>query len=109
MLTLFGEKEETIEFKLDENTESVEFPEEMPIGNYRYEISITSGSLFKRVKEVIAEGDCIIGDQNLLRFLKRRIIIEAITDEFNEEAGHIVIRTCYIDNIEFKGMEDTSE
>lgn len=109
LLTLFGEKEETIEFKLDENTESVEFPEEMPIGNYRYEISITSGSLFKRVKEVIAEGDCIVGDQNRLRFLNRRIIIDTITDEFNEEAGHIVIRTCYIDNIEFQGIEDTSE
>lgn len=109
VLSLFGEQEEPIEFKLDENTESVGLPEETPIGNYRYEISILSGSLFKKVKEVIAEGDCIIGDQNLLRFLKRRIIIEAITDEFNEEAGHIVIRTCYIDNIEFKGMEDTSE
>ena len=109
MLTLFGEQEESIEFKLDENTESVELPDEMPVGNYRYEISILSGSLFKRVKEVIAEGDCIIGDQNLLRFLNRRIVIRAITDEFNEEAGHIVIRTCYIDNIEFLGMEDTSE
>ena len=109
MLTLFGEQEESIGFKLDENTESVELPDEMPVGNYRYEISILSGSLFKRVKEVIAEGDCIIGDQNLLRFLNRRIVIRAITDEFNEEAGHIVIRTCYIDNIKFLGMEDTSE
>jgi len=109
MLTLFGGQKETVEFMLDENTESVELPEDLSIGNYRYEISIISGSLFKRVKEVIADGDCIIGDQNLLRFLKRRIVIEAITDEFNEEAGHIVIRTCYIDHIEFKGMEDTSE
>ena len=61
------------------------------------------------MKEVIAEGDCIVGDQNLLRFRNRRIVIDSITDEFNEGAGHISIRTCYIDKIEFQGMEDTSE
>lgn len=108
-LMLFGEPEEPFEYKLDESTESVELPDGMPVGNYHFEISVLSGSLFKRVKEIIAEGDCIIGDQNLLRFMNRRIAIDAITDEFNEEAGHIRIRTCYIEDIEFKGMEDTSE
>lgn len=108
-LTLFGEQEETFEFKLDENTESVMLPEKMPIGYYRYEISIISGSLFKKVMQVIAKGDCIVGDKNLLRFFNRRIVIDTITDESNEKAGHILIRTCYIDNIEFRGMEDTSE
>ena len=28
--------------------------------------------------------------------------MESITDEFNEEAGHISIRTCYIDQIRMK-------
>ena len=108
-LSLYGETDTPIDFLLDENTEYVEIPQDMTIGNYRYEISILSGSLFKKVKEVIAEGDCVVGDQNLLRFRNRRIVIDAITDEFNEGAGHITIRTCYIDKIEFQGMEDTSE
>ena len=109
ILSLYGEVDTPIEFQLDENTEYVEIPEDMPIGNYRYEISILSGGLFKKTKEIIAEGDCVVGDQNLLRFKNRRIVIDAITDEFNEDAGHIPIRTCYIDKIKFLGMEDTSE
>ena len=108
-LSLYGETDTPIEFQLDENTESVELPQDMLIGNYRYKISILTGSLFKKAKEVIAEGDCVVGDQNLLRFKNRRIVIDAVTDEFKEEAGHIQIKTCYIDGIEFQGMEDTSE
>lgn len=81
----------------------------MPIGNYQFEISIQTGGLFKRAKEVVAVGDCIIGDKNLLRFMNRRIVVESITDEFKEEAGHILIRPCYIDQIQYCGMEDTSE
>ena len=108
-LSLYGETETSTEFQLDENTEYIEIPSDMPIGNYRYEISILSGSLFKKVKEVIAAGDCVVGDQNLLRFKNRRIVIDSITDEFNEQAGRIMIRTCYIDKIEFQGIEDTSE
>ncbi len=108
-LILTGSEEATYEFKLNENTEYIEIPNDIPIGNFRYEISIQSGGLFKRTKEVIAIGDCIIGDQNLLRFMNRRIVVDSITDEFNEEAGHILIRTCYIDQIRFSGMEDTSE
>ena len=108
-LFLYGETATPIEFQLDKNTEYVEIPADMPIGNYRYEISILSGTLFKKVKEVIAEGDCIVGDENLLRFQNRRIVIDAITDEFNEGAGRVTIRTCYIDKIKFQGMEDTSE
>ena len=83
--------------------------EYMPIGNYQFEISIQTGGLFKRAKEVVAVGDCIIGDKNLLRFMNRRIVVESITDEFKEEAGHILIRPCYIDQIQYCGMEDTSE
>ena len=72
----------------------------MPSGNYQFEISIQTGGLFKRAKEVVAVGDCIIGDKNLLRFMNRRIVVESITDEFKEEAGHILIRPCYIDQIQ---------
>lgn len=41
--------------------------------------------------------------------MNRRIVVESITDEFKEEAGHILIRPCYIDQIQYCGMEDTSE
>ena len=97
------------EFKFSEDTEYIILPEDMPIGNYQFEISIQTGGLFKRAKEVVAVGDCIIGDKNLLRFMNRRIVVESITDEFKEEAGHILIRPCYIDQIQYCGMEDTSE
>lgn len=108
-LLLSSADDKPFEFKLGEDTEYVILPEDMPIGNYRYEISIQTGGLFKRTKEVVANGDCIIGDKNLLRFMNRRIVVESITDEFKEEAGHILIRTCYIDQIQYCGMEDTSE
>lgn len=108
-LVLTGTDETTYEFKLDENTEYIEIPDSMPIGNFRYEISLQSDGLFKRSKEIVATGDCIIGDKNLLRFRDCRIVVESITDESNEEAGHISIRTCYIDQIRFCGMEDASE
>ncbi len=108
-LLLSSADDKPIEFKLGEDTECVVLPEDMPIGNYRFEISIQTGGLFKRTKEVVATGDCIIGDSNILRFMNRRIVVESITDEFKEEAGHILIRTCYIDQIQYCGMEDTSE
>ena len=108
-LSLLGETDAPIEFQVDESTEYVALPPDMPIGNYRYEISILTGSLFKKEKKVIAEGDCVVGDPNRLRFRNRRIVIDAITDDLNEGAGRIRIRPCYIDTIEFQGIEDTSE
>lgn len=108
-LLLFGADDKAFEFKLGEDTEYIALPEDMPVGNYRFEISIQTGGLFKRTKEVIAAGDCIIGDKNLLRFMNRRIVVDFITDESKEEAGHIQIRPCYIDQIRYCGMEDTSE
>lgn len=108
-LSLTGEQDERFELKLDEETECVDLPDGMAIGNYRYEISILSGSLFKKERRVLAQGDCIIGDPNLLRFRNRRIAVYAITDEFNEEAGHIQITPCFIDHLEFQGIQETSE
>ena len=96
-------------FAMDEDTEYLPIPDDMPIGNYRYEISVQTGKLFKSVREVIAVGDCMIGDKNLLRFMGKRIVIDSITDMFHEDTGHIPIRTCYIDRINFCGLEETSE
>ncbi|MDR2024590.1 MAG: hypothetical protein LBQ71_15395 [Hungatella sp.] len=108
-LDLLGEGDTPLSVQFDEKTEYIEIPEDMEIGVYRYNISIIAGGMFKHTKEVIAEGDCIIGDQNLLRFKDRQIVIESLTDEFNEEVGHIPIRVCYIDNLKFMCMQDTSE
>ena len=108
-LCLTGADSASFSFVLDDNTESLQLPDEMPVGNYQYEISFQVGGLFRREKEIIAVGDCVIGDKNLLRFMGRRIAVRSITDEFKGEAGHICIQTCYIDKIEFLGMEDTSE
>lgn len=108
-LTLTSPDEADYEFKLDDGTDFLLIPYEMPIGNYHYQISIQTGVLFKKVKEIIATGDCIIGDKNLLRFMGQKIVVESITDEYNEAAGHILISTCYIDQIKFCGIEDTSE
>ena len=107
-LQLTGD-EKTLTFRFHESTEYIALPEDTPIGNYRYEISIQTGGLFKKTTEIIAGGDCVIGDRNLLRFMNRRIVIDAVTDEFREEAGHISIRECYIDQIAFRGVEETSE
>lgn len=108
-LKLLGENDTVYKFELNSNTDSIDISDDMSIGNYRFEISILSGSLFNRVEKIIAEGDCIIGDQNQLRFNGRRIVLNALTDETNEEVGHITINTCYIDQLEFVGVEDTSE
>lgn len=108
-LSLYDENDSSKEFQLSEETESVEIPEDMDIGRYRFTISIDSGGLFKRHSEVIAEGDCILGDPNILRFKNIRLVIDSITDEFREEQGHIPITPCYIDRIEFMGIEETSE
>lgn len=96
-------------FTMNEDAEYLSIPEEMPIGNYRYEISIQTGKLFKSVREVIAVGDCVIGDEDLLRFMGRRIVIDFLTDVDREDAGRISIRPCFIDHIEFSGLQDTSE
>ena len=108
-LTIVDEEGKESAYSLDEQTEFVVLPDNMPIGNYHYEISILSGSLFKKTKEVIAQGECIIGDANLLRFKERRIVIDAVTDSGNENAGHVRIRRCYIDHLTFLGVEETSE
>jgi hypothetical protein len=109
VLKLCGDGDTATEFELEENTEFVVMPEGMPIGNYHYEVCIIVGSIFKKVKEVIAEGNCVIGDQNLLRFMNRRIVVDSITDGFNEGVGRITIKPCYIDQIQFLGVQDTSE
>ena len=60
-------------------------------------------------KLVLAQGDCTIGDLNQIRFKDRVIVIDSITDEFEEQSGHIPIMQCYVEQLVFQGMEETSE
>jgi hypothetical protein len=108
-LSFFGENESIWKFEINENTEYIEIPDSMEIGNYQFEISLMSEGLFKKTKKIIAEGCCIIGDANLLRFRNKRIVIDSITDEFKENEGRISINTCFIDQIRYVDMEETSE
>ena len=108
-LSLVSEGGEAYPYKLAEAAEYVDLDDNMPDGNYRYTLSMVSGGLFRRVEETLAEGDCQIGDPNLFRFANRRIVIDYLTEDGHEEIGHLRIKTCWIDQIQFRGIEETSE
>lgn len=107
-LTLYG-MGDSVSMQMDADTEYLDLPDTMEIGNYRYEITVLSGGMFKRVRETLAGGECVIGDRNRLRFLNRRIVLDSLTDENQAKAGHIYILESYIDCPEFIGVEETSE
>jgi len=108
-LSLVSEAGEAYPYKLSEAVEYVDLDDSMPDGNYRYTLSMVSGGLFRRVEETLSEGDCPIGDPNLFRFFNRRIVIDSVTDPDHEDIGHVRIKTCWIDQIRFRGVEKTSE
>ena len=108
-LSLVSEAGGSYVYKLAEAAEYVDLDDNMPDGNYRYTLSMVSGGLFRRVEETLAEGDCPIGDPNLFRFFNRRIVIDSVTDPDHEDIGHVRIKTCWIDQIRFRGVEKTSE
>lgn len=109
-LVLCDDKEENkYSFTINEFTDSIDIPETIRLGRYKYTISYNSGSIFKREKCELESGECIIGDENELRFVDKRIVIRSITDPENKSAGHIKVRRCEIDQIVYKGIEDTSE
>lgn len=105
ILTLALGSNAPLTFDLDESTDSLLLPENVPGGEYQYKIAIRSKSLFSQTEIELAQGECIIGDKNLLRFQNRRIRIPSIT---NGEKT-IEIHPCYIDQIKFEGIQPTSE
>ena len=108
-LSLVSETGESYKYPLAETAEYVDLDDYMPDGNYRYTLSVVSGGMFRRVEEILSEGDCQIGDPNLFRFFNRRIVIDSVTDPDHEDIGHVRIKTCWIDQIRFRGIEKTSE
>ena len=105
ILTLALGSNVPLTFDLDESTDSLLLPENVPGGEYQYKIAIRSKSLFSQTEIELAQGECIIGDKNLLRFQNRRIRIPSIT---NGEKT-IEVHPCYIDQIKFEGIQPTSE
>lgn len=108
-LFLQSEAGNTLTFDMKEDTEYVIIPDQTETGSYKFEIGIVIGGFFNKRKEIIASGYCILGDSNALRFKNQRILIRDITDEYKEAEGHIPIKMCYIDEIEFKSVQETSE
>lgn len=104
-LTLTMDSHEPMNFDLDLDNDFIPLPESTPEGEYNFTISAVFPNVFKREVKEIAGGRCIIGDRNLLRFQNRRIQISKITDEYKI----VEIHPCYIEGLEFKGIEETSE
>lgn len=109
-LVLCNDKEENkYSFTINEFTDSIDIPETIRLGRYKYTISYNSGSIFKREECELESGECIIGDKDELRFIGKKIIVCSITDPDKKSAGHIKVAHCEIDRIVYKGIEDTSE
>ena len=97
------EFEQTIPLNLDSDIISRDIS--LPLGEYPFRIYKQSLNLFAMGLEEIANGSFFIGDENELRFLKHIIKIDTITFEDETRYEAVKIRTCYIDQIEYKGIQ----
>ena len=97
------EFEKTLPLNLE--TETIAEGILLPVGEYRYTISKQSGNLFSMQLQKIVSGSFFVGDKNELRFLKSTIQIDTITFEEEFKYEKVKIRTCYIDHIEYKGIQ----
>lgn len=92
-------------YPLDLNEDIITDDIKLPIGEYEYTISKQSENLFSLKMTEIASGSLAVGDVNELRFLKHIIQIDTITLEENGNYNAVKIRPCYIDHIEYKGVQ----
>lgn len=97
------EQERSYSLNLDEEiiTEDLR----LPLGEYKYTIAKQSGNLFALQMIDIASGSLFVGDANELRFLKHIIQIDTITFEDDSKYEAVKIRPCYVDHIEYKGVQ----
>lgn len=100
---------EGTEFKktcdLDLESENIVEDLQLPLGEYKYTISKQSGNLFMANLQKIVSGSFFVGNENELRFLKSIIEINTITFEDDSKYESVTIRPCYIDHIEYKGVQ----
>ena len=92
-------------YSLDLDKEIITDDLELPLGEYRYRISKQSGNLFSMQLIHIASGRFFVGDENELRFLHHIIQINSITTEDNDKYEAVDILPCFIDHIEYKGIQ----
>lgn len=78
---------------------------ELPVGEYKYSISKQSGNLFATQLTRLVSGSLYVGDINELRFLNRIIHIDSIAFEDDTKYEAVKIRPCYIDHIEYQGIQ----
>lgn len=97
------EQERTFSLNLDE--EIIAENLQLPLGEYKYTITKQSGNLFALQRIEIASGSMFVGDVNELRFLRHIIQINTITFENDSKYETVKIRPCYIDHIEYKGIQ----
>lgn len=91
-------------FNLQLENELIAENVELPLGEYKYSISKQSGNLFAMQSTKLVSESMFVGDVNELRFLKNIIQIDTITFEDDTKYEAVDIRTCYIDQIKYKGI-----
>ena len=92
--------------QIDKNIGYTDIPASLEVGEYKYSISILMKNIFKKIRKEITSGVFTIGDINQIRFSQSYIVIKQITVEDN---GVINIKPCVIENIQFKGLENTPD
>lgn len=92
-------------YDLNLNEEYIADGLQIPFGEYRYTISKQSGNLFSLQLIPVASGSFCVGDVNEIRFLNRTLQIDTITFEDSTKSAAVKIRPCYIDSIEYKGLQ----
>lgn len=92
-------------YDLELNQEKIADSIDLPLGEYKYAVSKQSGNLFSLQPVTVASGNFFVGDVNEIRFLKYIIQIDSITFEDDTKYKAVPVRPCYIDHIEYKGVQ----
>ena len=104
-ISLFEDTVYEKSISLDINSDVICDNLDVPIGEYKYSIYKESGNIFDISMKKIISGSIYVGDINELRFINKKIKIEAITLEEENKTSIVDIQPSYIDHIEFKGIQ----
>lgn len=98
-------------FNLNLDDEVIESNIELPVGEYKYQITKASANIFDTQSVIIAEGTFVIGNINELRFRRKIIRIDKVSfyDYYTDRVRQEEIPNIYIDQIEFLGMETVGD
>ena len=90
---------------LDLDEETILEHVDLPIGEYSFSIQKQSENLFSVTKEDLETGNFCVGDENELRFLNKKIQIDAITPWSSETIASVKIDRCYVEDIRYCGIK----